>query len=90
MHMKQNHKSKTRRQIQQIVGWYGVLAILLAYILLTFKVVVADGLPYQLLNLTGSAGIATVALAHKDTQPVVLNVIWAAVALIGILRLFFA
>lgn len=69
------------------LGWYGVLAILAAYALLSFKVIDADSLPYQLLNLTGAIGIMIVAATKKDTQPVVLNVVWALVALVAIIRL---
>lgn len=70
-----------------IAGWYGVLAILAAYALLTFGVVAAKSYAYQLLNLTGALGIITEAAAKKDVQPVVLNIVWAAVAVIALIGL---
>ena len=65
-------------------GWYGVIAILAAYALMSFKIIQSDGLFYQLLNLTGAIGIATEAASKKDTQPVVLNIVWAIIALVAI------
>lgn len=71
-----------------LAGWYGVLAILLAYVLLSFDVIPAKSYGYQVLNLTGSLGIIAEAASKKDKQPVVLNVVWAAVALVALAQLF--
>jgi len=73
--------------LKNIAGWYGVLAILAAYALLSFKVIGSDSLPYQLLNLTGAGGLIIETAAKRDVQPVVLNAIWAAVALVAIIRI---
>lgn len=70
-----------------IVGWYGVAAILLAYALLSFGLIEAKGYIYQLLNLTGAIGIVVVAVSKNDKQPAVLNVVWAAIALVAIIQL---
>lgn len=81
------HKQETLKLIEDILGWYGVLAILLAYGLLSFKVIESDMLAYQLLNLTGAVGLVIIAASRKDTQPVVLNLVWATVALVAIVRI---
>jgi hypothetical protein len=70
------------------IGWYGVLAILTAYILVTFNVVAAKSYAYQLLNLTGAAGLVIEALSKKDVQPAALNVVWAIIAVIAVIQLF--
>jgi len=70
------------------MGWYGVCAILGAYILVSFGVIVTKSYIYQLLNLTGAIGIMLEAASKKDKQPVVLNVVWALVALVAIFQLF--
>jgi len=70
------------------VGWYGVCAILGAYILVSFGLIVTKSYAYQLLNLTGAIGIMLEAASKKDKQPVVLNIVWAAVALIALVQLF--
>ena len=79
--------SNMTKRLQNISGWYGILAILVAYGLLSFKVINADNLVYQLLNLKGAAGIIIETAAKKDMQPVVLNIVWAAVALMAIIRI---
>jgi hypothetical protein len=74
-------------KIISYIGWYGVLAILTAYVLVSFDVVEAKGYIYQLLNLTGAIGIVIVAASKKDKQPAVLNIVWAVVALAVIIQL---
>ncbi len=66
---------------EDIVGWYGVFAIVVAYVLVSFQIIGVESFWYQLLNLTGSLGIISIAYKHKDYQPLLLNLIWAAVAL---------
>jgi len=76
-----------RRQLEEIVGWYGTVAILLAYALVSFKIIASNGYIYQLLNLTGAVGIVTISLIKKVRQPAVLNMAWAAIAFIAIIKL---
>ena len=72
----------------EICGWYGTVAIVLAYVLVSFGFLPATSLWYQVLNGTGAAGIIVDAFYKKDYQPGVLNVIWLIVAVIAIARLF--
>lgn len=87
MTTKKTSAKQASGDIKNLAGWYGVMAILLAYTLLSFKALTPDSLPYQLLNLTGALGIMYEAYYKKDTQPVVLNVVWAVVALVAIFRI---
>mgnify|MGYP001568079435 CR=1 FL=1 len=68
----------------EIAGWYGMLAILGAYALVSFKLVKSDSLVFQLLNLTGAIGLIIVAASKGVTQSVILNIFWGAVALIAL------
>ncbi len=70
-----------------VAGWYGVLAILLAYGLVTFNVVAAKSYVYQLLNLTGAVGLVAEAASKRDVQPAALNIVWAIVAAIAVIQL---
>jgi hypothetical protein len=70
----------------EIVGWLGVVFIILAYTLNIMSVIHTDSAIYHLLNILGAIGIITDGLKKKDLQPVVLNLIWLAVALIAVLR----
>lgn len=79
----------SKNQITELIGWYGTIAILLAYALVSFKFIPASGYIYQLLNLTGAAGIVVISLLKKVKQPAILNFFWAIIALLSIVGLIF-
>lgn len=70
-------------------GWYGTAAILGAYALTSFGVLKSTDIWYQLLNLTGAVGIVVISLQKKAYQPGVLNIIWAVIAAVAILKIVF-
>lgn len=71
----------------EVAGWYGTAAILGAFALSSFGVIGQDRL-YQLLNLTGALGVAWVCWRRRTWQAFWLEVIWAFVALVALVRLF--
>jgi paired small multidrug resistance pump len=71
---------------KDIIGWTGVLLILVAFILTTFDIINAKDISYGVLNFVGALGIVISSYAKKDFQPVILNVIWLFVAALGIIR----
>ena len=74
-------------KLKQLIGWYGVVAIVIAFTLLNFGILGTDSLVYQLLNLTGAIGIIIEAGSKKDYQPVALNIVWLLVAIYGLLQI---
>lgn len=80
-------KAMNKKQLVELLGWYGVIAILLAYALISFETIESKSYIYQLLNLTGALGIVAVSIVKKAKQPAVLNAIWAIVALVAIVGL---
>lgn len=70
-----------------ILGWYGVVAILLAYSLVSIQIIQSDTILYQLLNLTGAIGIIVDSIYKKDKQPMVLNIVWATIAVVAIFKI---
>ncbi len=70
-------------------GWYGMVAIVLAYALVSFSFLQATDIWYQVLNGTGAVGIVVISLYKKAYQPGVLNIIWAVIALVAIVRIMF-
>ena len=76
-----------KKTLVESAGWYGVVAILAAYALLSFNIVGSKTLIYQFLNLSGAIGIIIEAASKKDKQPVVLNIVWAIIALFGIFQI---
>ncbi len=78
-----------KRLLAEIIGWYGVVAILLAYALVSFNIIASNDIIYQLLNFTGAFGIAVISLIKKAYQPAVLNITWAIIAIIALLIIIF-
>lgn len=76
-----------KNRITEILGWYGVVAIVGAYALLSFGIINSESIWYQGLNLTGAIGIVLDALDDKNIQPAVLNIIWAVIALIAVIKI---
>lgn len=77
----------TKKLFAEIAGWYGIVAILAAYSLVSFNVISGDSIVFQLLNLTGAIGVLIISTYKKVVQSVVLNIFWAAVAIIAIVRI---
>lgn len=71
----------------ELFAWYGVAAILIAYALVSFDLIASDSLAYQLLNATGAAGVMIIAYVRRAYQPVVLNFVWALIAVVAIVRI---
>ena len=78
-----------KKQLIELFGWYGTIAIVGAYALSSFLIIKPDSLIYQLLNLTGALGIVGVSFFKKAYQPGVLNIIWSIIALIASINIIF-
>ena len=70
----------------EIAGWYGTLAILGAYTLTTLEVLPAASPVLALLNLTGGLGVAWVCWRKRTWQAFGLEIIWAAIAVVALVR----
>lgn len=68
-----------------VFGWYGTLAILLAYGLSSMGWI-EQGALYQFLNLTGAVGVGLVCFLRRAWQPMCLEVAWALIAILALLR----
>ena len=69
-----------------IVGWFGIVAVLLAFALTSWGVI-SQGWTSNILNLAGAIAIVIQTGARQVYQPAVLNTIWALIAVFAILRL---
>jgi hypothetical protein len=72
----------------EFCGWYGMIALIVAYFLVSFGIIDGEGLVFQLMNLTGGIGLLIVAASKGVLQSVILNFFWAAIGVIAIVRLF--
>jgi hypothetical protein len=75
------------KRLVEILGWYGAFALLLGYALVSFSVLRADGMWYQLLSISGAGGIVAVSWTKKAYQPLVLNSVFIAIGVIALVRL---
>jgi hypothetical protein len=78
-----------RKKFIEAFGWYGTVAIVSAYALVSFSALVPTSIWYQLLNGTGALGIVAISLYKRAYQPGVLNIIWSIIAVIAILKIIF-
>jgi hypothetical protein len=76
-----------RKLLEEIIGWYGTVAIVGAYALVSFDLTEADSIIYQLLNATGALGIVIISFKKKAYQPGVLNIIWTIIAVVAIINI---
>lgn len=77
-----------KQTIDEIIGWYGAVAIVGAFAMVSFEVLAPTSLLYQFLNGTGALGIVYISFKKQAYQPGVLNIIWAIIAGIAMVRLF--
>lgn len=75
-----------KKSWSEVFGWYGVAAILLAYLLNSLNIINSANLWYSMLNFTGAIGVIVDAGKQKNYQPMVLNLVWGLVALVAIFR----
>lgn len=72
-----------KRTLLEAFGWYGSIAILVAYALVSFAYIVPDSFWYIFLNGTGAAGLATITLVERSWQAAFLNLAWVLIACIS-------
>lgn len=75
---------KKAHWLAETAGWVGAVSVLVAYVLVLNGVIPGDGFWNAFLNLIGAIGIITIATVKKVVQSVVLNIIWAAIAITAI------
>ena len=71
----------------ELFGWYGTIAIVTAYALVSFSILQSTDIAYQLLNATGALGIVLISFYKRAYQPGVLNIIWTIIAVAAIINI---
>lgn len=74
--------AKLKLSISELVGWYGTIAIIVAFALLNVNIIKPSGFGYQFLNISGAGGLAYISFRKKAYQPGVLNLIWLLITII--------
>lgn len=77
------------RRLAEILGWYGMVALIGAYFLVGFGYVSPEGIVFHGLNATGGMALIVFALSKEATQLAILNAFWALIGIAAIVRTFF-
>ncbi|MBP7832888.1 MAG: hypothetical protein KA035_03905 [Candidatus Levybacteria bacterium] len=80
-------KNSKKESMANIIGWYGALATLSAYFLVSFEIVSPRDLQYQLLNLSGAIGLGTICYVRRTYQPLFVNIIWSLIAILALVNI---
>lgn len=71
----------------EIIGWFGVVAILLAYAGVSFSILMAADWLYFLLNGSGAFALMVQSFMRKNIQVCILNFVWTLIAIVGVITL---
>lgn len=72
------------KEFSAFLGWTGTVSYLLAYLLLCLNKLRADQKLYHVLNIVGALGLTCNALSFHDYPNVIVNIVWAIIALMAI------
>lgn len=78
---------KGEKKLVDFLGWYGMIAILVAYALITYGYVTPQSAFWQGLNLSGSIGLAVNSFSRKAMPEVWLNIVFGIVAVSGLYQI---
>ena len=67
------------------IGWLGAVLFIVAYFLLSIKLMKADGIPYQLMNVLGAICLIINSISLNDDPNLITNLVWM---FIGIYAMF--
>jgi hypothetical protein len=70
----------------QIAGWSGAAVLLAAYALTSWHKLASDGSAFQIMNISGAAGIALHSGDRGAWASALLNLVWIAVGLAAIVN----
>jgi hypothetical protein len=71
---------------ETIIGAVGSFLVLLGFIMLQLKIWTSHSTPFLTVNLVGSILLVAYAILLNTLPFLLLNIVWALVALIGLLR----
>ncbi|WP_446497229.1 CBU_0592 family membrane protein [Hwangdonia seohaensis] len=73
--------------IFEIIGWFGALLFIFAYLLLSFNKIKADKTPYQLMNVLGAICLMINSYKIDDDPNFILNFVWMCIGVIAIMSI---
>lgn len=71
----------------EVAGWYGAIACLFAYAAVSYGVLEPASVTYQLLNISSALGVVWLSYEKKIFQTAFLNIIWAIIGVVALIRI---
>lgn len=68
------------------LGWLGVICCTVGYLLLSMKVIKAESLSFQLLNIIGGLLLVATAVDSSDMPNAVANLLWMFIGIYALFR----
>jgi len=78
-----------KKDFSSILGWYGLVAVLIGYFLISLKIIEYSNLIYLILNITGSLGLGIISLKKKTWSLTFFYFIWAGIGLFSFIKISF-
>lgn len=72
--------------IFELIGWLGAVLFIISYFLLSKGVWKQNEKKYHLANLAGAICLIVNAIKFKDTANILVNIVWAGIALFAIYK----
>jgi len=70
-----------------IIGWFGAVVFVVAYLLLSLRVLSAERVWYHILNAVGGICLVINSVFLDDVPNFFVNIVWAAIALFAVYRI---
>lgn len=68
------------------LGWLGVICCTVGYLLLSMKIIRAESLSFQLLNIIGGLLLVATAVESSDMPNAVANLLWMFIGIYALVR----
>ena len=73
--------------LNEMIGWLGAGAFVIAYLLLSLKLLSSEKVPYHAMNATGGILMSISTYNIQDRPAFFVNIIWMGIALFSIIRI---
>ena len=73
--------------INELIGWTGASAFVIAYFLLSIKVLTSDKILYHILNAAGGILMSISTFNMMDRPAFFVNLVWMGIAVFSIIRI---
>ena len=69
-----------------IIGWFGVALMLVAFLMVSNRRLQGDSIPYQWMNLIGAICLMVNSYYYRAFPSVIVNLVWSSIAVITVIR----